>query len=208
MARADRITYLVLRTKGTTEPTVAVAGPSPNSILASRCTTCGPCDERVAASLKCRVFGASLMNGLATAGTLLRAAWMIRSSSSELRRARSAYGWHSARRQSQLCENDFGRGGVVVASGLVRVFWCGHRRVSGAKFSCLAWSLRDAWTWISYSGDKSDRRTFSACFPAGERRESSRRASFATSEGFELPVARRWSWMSRGRWGGGPLRDL
>ncbi|HEY3936560.1 MAG TPA: FtsX-like permease family protein, partial [Bryobacteraceae bacterium] len=113
--------YLVLRTKGDTDPTAAVrqaiAALNPEVALYD----VRPMDQRVAASLKLRRFIAFLLNGFAFAGMLLAGVGLYSSLAHlvQLRRREIGIRLAVGALQSQIVRMIVTRGGIVSGIGLV-----------------------------------------------------------------------------------------
>jgi putative ABC transport system permease protein len=161
-------TYLVLRTKGDVNPTVAVRKAIAKFDPGVALYDVRAMDERVAVSLKLRRFVASLLNGLAITGMVLAVVGLYGSLAHlvELRRREIGIRVTLGAMRSQIVRMILARGGIVVASGLVA-------GALGAVIAGLAMraqlfgvQLTDAVTWIGALGAILVVGAISASFPA------------------------------------------
>jgi predicted permease len=161
-------TYLVLRTKGDVDPTVAarkaVAKFDPGVALYD----VQPMDERVAASLDLRRFVAFLLNGLAVSGMVLVVVGLYGSLTHlvELRRREIGIRIALGAMRSQVVQMILARGGIVVASGLVAGTLGAVIAGLAVRSQLFGVELTDVVTWIGVLGAILIAALVSACFPA------------------------------------------
>jgi putative ABC transport system permease protein len=161
-------TYLVLRTKGDVDPTVAVRKAIATFDPGVALYDVRPMDERVAASLKLRRFVAFLLNGLAITGMVLAVVGLYGSLAHlvELRRREIGIRVALGAMQSQVGRMILARGGIVVASGLVAGTLGAVIAGLAVRSQLFGVRLTDAATWISVLGAIVIASAISACFPA------------------------------------------
>jgi predicted permease len=161
-------TYLVLRTKGDVDPTVAVRKAITTFDPGVALYDVRPMDERVAASLKLRRFVAFLLNGLAITGVVLAVVGLYGSLAHlvELRRREIGIRVALGAMQSQVVRMIFARGGIVVASGLVAGTLGAVIAGLAVRSQLFGVQLTDVATWISVLGAILIAAAISACFPA------------------------------------------
>jgi len=160
--------YLVLRTKGDVDPTVAarkaIAKFDPGVALYDVQTM----DERVAASLELRRFVAFLLNGLAITGMVLAVVALYGSLSHlvELRRREIGIRVALGAMHSQVVQMILVRGGIVVAAGLVAGALGAVIAGLAVRSQLFGVELTDALTWTSVVGAILIAAVISAWFPA------------------------------------------
>jgi putative ABC transport system permease protein len=161
-------TYLVLRTKGDVDPTVAVRRAIAKLDPGVALYDVRPMGERVAASLKLRRFVAFLLNGLAITGLVLAVVGLHASLAHlvELRRREIGIRLALGAMQSQVVRMILARGGIVVASGLVAGTLGAVIAGLAVRSQLFGVELTDAVTWMSVLGALLIAAIFSACFPA------------------------------------------
>ena len=161
-------TYLVLRTKGDVDTTVAVRKAIATFDPGVALYDVRPMDERVAASLKLRRFVAFLLNGLAFTGMVLAVVGLYGSLAHlvELRRREIGIRVALGAMQSQVVRMILARGGIVVASGLVAGTLGAVIAGLAVRSQLFGVQLTDAVPWISVLGAIVIAAAISACFPA------------------------------------------
>jgi putative ABC transport system permease protein len=161
-------TYLVLRTKGDVDTTVAVRKAIATFDPGVALYDVRPMDERVAASLKLRRFVAFLLNGLAFTGMVLAVVGLYGSLAHlvELRRREIGIRVALGAMQSQVVRMILARGGIVVASGLLAGTLGAVIAGLAVRSQLFGVQLTDAATWISVLGTIVIAAAISACFPA------------------------------------------
>jgi putative ABC transport system permease protein len=161
-------TYLVLRTKGDVNPTVAarkaIAKFDPGVALYD----VQPMDERVVASLELRRFVAFLLNGLAISGMVLAVVGLYGSLAHlvELRRREIGIRVALGAKHSQVVQMILARGAIVVASGLIAGTLGAVIAGLAIRSQLFGVGLTDVVTWISVLGAILIASVISACFPA------------------------------------------